>query len=454
MKFAPQDINSLEIRQQYKDDILHCLSRRPEYYHPGLSENDELLQSDFQLTCDAGPPEWEDEALSHSEDCGKPQACVVLAKDLDGENLSGSDLLAAASAVQNLAALQYYALNPANLIKRGEFLPNAVVAAIMGHKLESFQYLYALVKGQPSPPSLPGPKDSYWWLRCEALATLVCTAIQAGQVEMAKSLFDGFLKAKDKNYERRFELRHRLIENAMSEGSIEMFDYMLSCVLGSYPIYVNLKASKHSLNTGFNEACAAGHAHFVQHILRTQPSLESHFGKLGSLLTERYIGSQKYDDPLEIAAQFGRINILRVLVQNGADLSKRPRRLLEACIKGRQGTFLYDGSHPAKGLRLPVIKFLLANGMPIGRETVFIINWLASGLSHQKLSLDRSITLVHLITALNTSRWGKRTKYSLASSDVQWELKRIIDAGLPKRKEFAGCMELTENAYAWISVDL
>ncbi|KAF2444651.1 hypothetical protein P171DRAFT_520779 [Karstenula rhodostoma CBS 690.94] len=112
IKFGSEDGDHEKLRQRYMDDILRGLTAKE-----SLCNFEELLRGNSRLLWPPGIAC--DDRISG---CGSKKVCTVIRKDLDGEQLHEDDMLSAASAVENLLALDHYVKIPHDLFKCGEII--------------------------------------------------------------------------------------------------------------------------------------------------------------------------------------------------------------------------------------------------------------------------------------------------------------------------------------------
>lgn len=243
IKFGPDDINHEELRKRYLDDIVRGLAASDSFVVCAKLLSGTSLYCTPQSVCsDCG------------YDCRFKKACSVIRKSLDGENLHEADLVSAASAVENLSALEHYVKVPEILLEQGEILESALETAIVGNKIKSVLLILKLI-GNKYGTTHNGPSQWDQSPRQRILGSLKGAENQAlhlGRHEIAKSLIDFQLKHVHRVPKAAACYLWKHIHWVMAKGSIEVYEHILSSIPN--PMFIP-EPCQDRLTIGFVSAC-------------------------------------------------------------------------------------------------------------------------------------------------------------------------------------------------------
>ena len=430
LKFAPQDIDLTTLKEQYINDILRALAfkiirddfgfgnRLPldgslivTHAYTHVHSPEDLLQRDINgQIYTAAAAVGNTTALEASIYSCYPHGCMPMSM-LQDCPLDWNFPL-------ELAALN----NQVDVVK--DFLDRHVSHAILNHDTEYLNLFVCFIAKDP-----------------------LQTATSRGNVGVAKLLIDFLADHYDSTdlklafeHTELYEFRSHgwagtidgLVGFPAQQGSIEIFKHAHSRFRKIQSVYYYISM----FSRGFNEACKRGHADFIRYII--------HSGHIASLKDDesQWVHDPSWPNPHPVltAVAYSQISALQALFTEETYSVHHPD-LLRTAIYGEDWLPSEGSPTYAPGIRYPVTRFLIENGLPIDRDSISVANGYAKFCLTVKgeylpkhtpirLSADLSATFLLLIEALkkqSRSAWLRKQLWVPVRKVIELIVKTGLD---------------------------
>lgn len=418
--FAPEGSDKDALRETYKTRLIEVLA-----FTSG-SRCEPLLRDTGAL--DSNVLEFDDKCSDYPSSA---EDLVALQHYATGPTLDKHDMLVAAACVGNFAALERYASKVENLRSYGEVFCCLWKAVIISDQSESLNYLLPQVPGFPRTGTYPN------WTRDKRINALMVramwhaalTACDYGKMATGKLLIDRFAKEGALWKFTNLGYENSPIKRSMHAGCVELLDYLLENLREH-----DQKKIHDTIRRAFKEA--GRHVEVMRYLLDRKliwPTAPPQ---------KKYTFKSDPEHPLRVALTSGRIEVLQLLQEYGANFSEFDDLLWEAIDSG------------VPGFKFRTVEYLCENGAVVRGREFFALQMLMDAVveGYRRPTIDGCKTLIYVLSKAKTADlvnppYFTRSEWEKFSADFQ----HVLDRGLELPVAPMDFAEEAKDCDAWLA---